>query len=291
LVEAWSRRTIGAVRLVRQGIMWPMTRVITVERDVWDWLLYAVTALAAVTAIVVFLAWAAELRRRPEIRFHWRLSPDGDPAHLAIWPPDEVPEIKATQPFLVEAAIQNTGDKAGRDTLINFAVPDCFDLRQRAAPEVEPPHATNDTAGLPPDNRVVFFAPRPEPWTPVNWHLRQYRLRYVADQCNRPLSLRLLFTVTDSRFNSRGWRWLPSIVPPLESQSAPMGTPWPPTRASRRTIRWARAEPRGRVACLPAERSDIRDLIVMPAERAPAAAVTRSRGWRGWRLRPYRQRR
>jgi hypothetical protein len=138
--------------------MRPMTRIVAVERDVWDWLLYAVTAVAAVTAIVVFLAWAAELRRRPEVRFSWRLSPDGDPAHLAIWPPDQVPEIKATQPFLVEAAIQNTGDKAGRDTLINFVVPDCFDLRQCAAPAVQPRHATNDTAGLPPDNRVVFFA-------------------------------------------------------------------------------------------------------------------------------------
>jgi hypothetical protein len=257
-----------------------MTRVITTERDVWDWLPYAITALAAITAIIAFSAWAAELRRRPEIRFYWRLSPDGDPAHLAVWEPDEVPEIKATQPFLVEAAIQNTGDKAGRDTLINFVASDCFDLRLCEAPEDEPLRAGNATAGLPPDNRAVFYAPQAEPWTPPNWHMRHYRLQYVADQPDRPLQFRLFFTVSDSRFNSRGWRWLPSIVPPLESQSALMGTPWPPTRSKRRTIRWARAEPRGRVACLPGERSDIRDLIVMPAERAPAAAATRSRGWR-----------
>jgi hypothetical protein len=94
-----------------------MTGVIAVERDVWDWLQYAVTALAAVTAIVVFVAWAAELRRRPEIRFYWRLSPDRDPAHLTIWPPGEVPKIKTTQPFLVEAAIQNTGDAMAADAL------------------------------------------------------------------------------------------------------------------------------------------------------------------------------
>jgi hypothetical protein len=270
-----------------QGIMPAMAevvmlRVMSVERDAWAWAQYALSVIAAITAIIVFSAWAAELRRRPEIRFYWRLSPDGDPANLTIWPPDQVPEIKMTQPFLVEAAIQNTGDKAGRDTLINFVVPDCFDLRQCAAPEVEPPHAGNDTAGLPPDNRVVFFAPRPEPWTPVNWHLRQYRLQYVADQRDRPLPVRLLFTVTDSRFNSRGWRWLPSIVPPLESLGAPVGTPWPPTRSRRRKVRWARAEPHGRVACLPGERSDVRDLIVVPAEEGHAAAVTRSRGWREW---------
>jgi hypothetical protein len=216
---------------------------VTVARDTWDWLLHAVTAVAAVTAIVVFLAWAAELRRRPEILFQWKFSPDGDPAHLAIWPPDKVPEIKATQPFLVEAAIQNTGDKAGRDTLINFVAPDCFELRQRGRPEVEPLHAGNDTAGLPPDHRVVFIAPRAEPWTPVNWYLTQHRLQYLEpDQCDRPLPIRLLFDVSDSRFNSRGWRWLPSIVPTLEFQGAPVGTPWPPTPSRRRTVRWARAE-------------------------------------------------
>jgi len=262
-----------------------MTRVVT-ERDVWDWLQYAVTTFAAVTAIAVFLPWAAELRRRPEIKFYWRFSPDGDPAHLAIWPPDEVPKIKAAQPFLVEAAIQNVGDKAGRDTLINFVAPDCFDLHTLEVPKEEPLRGGNATAGLPPDNRAVFFAPRAEPWAPPNWHMRRYWLQYVADQPDQPLRFRLLFTVSDSRFNGRGRRWLPSIVPPLGSPGAPVGTPWPPTRSRRWPVRWARAEPRGRVACLPGERSDVRDLIVMPAEGAPAAAVTRPRGWRGWRLLP-----
>jgi hypothetical protein len=244
---------------------------VTVERDAWDWLLYAVTAVAAVTAIVAFSAWALELRRRPEVKFYWKFSPDGDPVNLADWPAEEVPEVKATQPFLVGAAIQNTGDKAGRDTLINFVVSDCFDLCLYEAPGDEPRHAGNDTVGLPPGNRVVFFAVRAEPWTPANWHMRHYRLQYVANQSDQPLRFRLLFTVSDSRFNSRGWRLLPSIVPPLESRGAPLGVPWPPLPAKRRIVRWARAEPRGRVARLPGERSDVRDLIVMPAEEAPRA--------------------
>jgi hypothetical protein len=269
--------------------MRPMTRVVTVERDVLDWLLYALTTLAAVTAIVAFSAWALELRRRPEVHFYWRFSPDDDPANLADWPAGEVPEIKATQPFLVVAAIQNTGDKAGRDTLVNFVASDCFDLHQNEAPGEEPRHAGNATAGLPPDNRAVFFAVRAEPWTPMNWHMRHYRLQYVADQPDQPLRFRLLFTVSDGRFNSRGRRWLPSIFPPSGSQVAPVGTPWPPASEGRRQIRWVRPEPRSRVVCAPSERSDVRDLIVMPAERAPAAVVTRSRGWRRWRLRLPRQ--
>jgi hypothetical protein len=253
---------------------------VVIERDAWDWLLYAATALAAITAIVVFSAWALELRRRPEVQFYWRLSPDGDPANLAEWPADHVPEISATQPFLVAAAIQNTGDKAGGDTLINFVVPDCFDLHQVEAPEVEPVRAGNETAGLPPDNRVVFLIPRATLWTPANWHLSHYRLQCVAGQGDRPLPVRLLFAVADSRFNSRGWRWLPSVVPPSGSEVAPVGTPWPPVPAKRRTARWLRAEPRGRVACWRGERSDVRDLIVLPAEGPHAATPTRAEGWR-----------
>jgi hypothetical protein len=120
---------------------------------------------------------------------------------------------------------------------------------------------------------VLFFASRPDPWTPVNWFLCQYRLRFIAaDQLEEPLRVRLLFDVSDSRFNSRGRRWLPSIVPTLEFQGAPVEAPWPPAPSRRRMIRWARAEPRGRVACLPGNRRDVRDLLVLPAGGASAHA-------------------
>jgi hypothetical protein len=181
---------------------------------------------------------------------------------------------------------QNTGDKAGTDTLVNFVVPDCFDLRQHGKPDAEPLHAGNDTAGLPPESRVVFFAPRAEPWTPANWFLWHYEMRYLATrQCEEPVRVRLLFDVSDSRFNARGRRWLPSLVPPLEFRGTPAGTPWPPEPKLYWKIRRVRPMPRGRVVCMPGNRRDIRELIVMPAERPPAAAVTRSRGWRRWLLR------
>src|SRR5512132_80913 len=246
-------------------------RAVAVDRDAWAWTQYALAVTAATTGIIVFLLGAAQWRRRPEILFQWWFSPDGDPEHSTGWPPDHVPEVKAGQPFLVDVAIQNTGDLAGGDTLINLVVPDCFELRQRRKPEEEPLVAGNDTAGLPPDNRVAFFVHRPDTWTPVNWQLCQYRLRYLAaDQLDRPLRVRLLFDVSDSRFNSRGRRWLPSTLPPLEFQGAPVGAPWPPRPSRRRTMRWARAEPRGWVACLPGNRRDVRDLIVLPKKSAGA---------------------
>jgi hypothetical protein len=123
-------------------------RAVAVDRDAWAWTQYAVSVTAATTGIIVFLSWAAQWRRRPEILFQWWFSPDGDPEHSTGWPPDHVPEVKAGQPFLVDVAIQNTGDMAaGGDTLINFVVPDCFELRQRRKPEEEPLVAGNDTAG------------------------------------------------------------------------------------------------------------------------------------------------
>jgi TnpA family transposase len=47
-------------------------------RDGWDWFLYAVTAAAAITAVILFWLRALDVRRRPETRFYWRFSPDGD---------------------------------------------------------------------------------------------------------------------------------------------------------------------------------------------------------------------
>jgi hypothetical protein len=255
--------------------MRPMTSIVTLGRDVWDWLLYAVTAVAAIAAIIAFLPWAAERRRRPEVRILWSLSTDSDSAHMVTWGPDEVPEVKAREPFLVGAAIQNTGDKASTDTLINFVVPDCFELCQSASQE-EPARSANETAGLPPDFRVVFFAPRPGLWAPANFHLLHYRLRYAGPQRDEPLKVRLLFRVSDGRFNGSGRRLLPSIVPILENVDAAVGTPWPPEPARRRRIRRARAEPHGRVVCLPGERSDVRDVIVLPDEEGPEPPVASS---------------
>ena len=245
---------------------------VTVERDGWDWLLYVLSLVAATTAIVLFLPWALERRRRPEVGFLWKFSPDGDPAKSSVWPADHVPEIDPAQPFLVEAAILNTGDKAGGDTLVNFVAPDCFDLRELGKPEAGHLTATNYTAGLPPDYRAIFAAPRPEPWTPGNWWLWQYRLQYsTARQGDRPLRVRLLFDVSDSRFNSHGRRWLPSVLPALESQDASAGVPWPPVPTKRRwriagwRMGYVRPGPPGRVVCAPGNRRDVRDVTVMPA--------------------------
>src|SRR6266545_1144671 len=81
LEHGGSQRAQGLTRrrppLALWGIMRPMATIVMVERDVWDWLLYAGTAVAAATGTVVFPGWAAELGRRPEIKCQWNVCPHG----------------------------------------------------------------------------------------------------------------------------------------------------------------------------------------------------------------------
>ena len=46
-------------------------RAVAVDRDAWAWTQYALSVTAATTGITVFLSWAAQWRRRPEILFQW----------------------------------------------------------------------------------------------------------------------------------------------------------------------------------------------------------------------------
>jgi len=123
----------------------PWALPVTVERDLWDWYLYAASLCAAITAIVLFLPWALERRRRPEVRIDWALSLNGDPAKLENWPADYVPQIIPGQAIYVRVAVHNVGDRASEAALTNFVVPACFDLRMYSDLEAKP-----DFSGTPP---------------------------------------------------------------------------------------------------------------------------------------------
>lgn len=255
----------------------PWALPVTVERDLWDWYLYAASLCAAITAIVLFLPWALERRRRPEVRIDWALSLDGDPAKLEDWPADYIPQIISGQAICVRVAVHNVGDRASEAALTNFVVPACFDLRRYSDLEAKPEFSGNPTAGLPPDYRVAYFALGLEPWAPGNSFIYPYRLTYSSSSNqDEPLRTRLLFDIADSRFNRRGRRWLPSLLPPLELGHAHADEPWPP-RSRRPRPQLAQAQPRGRVACTRGNRRDVRDLIVLPAPQALAPQKNRRR--------------
>ena len=247
------------------------TMPVSVDRDLWDWSFYAASLLAAIAAIVLFLPWALERRRRPEVQIHWALSLDGDPARFEDWPAEDVPEITAGQVVCVQVALLNVGDRASEAALINFVVPDCMDLRSNHLPEANPVPAENYDAGLPPAHRVIFLPIKLDPWwTPGNAFTHSYQLTYSAAIPAQPLRIRLLFDVSDSRFNRGGRRFIPSLLPPLELRHASAGKQWPPG-SGRRWFRRVRAAPHGRVACSRGNRRDVRDLIVVPT---PAASTS-----------------
>jgi len=222
----------------------PRALPVSVERDYWDWFLYSVSLAAAISAILVFLPWALERRRRPEARIIWEISSTGDPGSMVPWPPDHVPEITPGQVLYVRVGVLNVGDRAGEATLVNFVVPDCFDLRKYFDREAKASLSSNPTAGLPPDYRVAYFDPRPEPWTPGNWFACTYQITCSPGESQeRSQQARLLFDVSDSRFNRTGRRWLPSFLPPDDLGHAMAGEEWPP-RSRRPRLGLVRVAPR-----------------------------------------------
>jgi hypothetical protein len=155
-------------------------RAVSVDRDAWAWMQYALSVAAATTGIVVFASWALERRRRPEARFLWRFSPDANPAYLAAWPPDHVPKVTAGSRSWWTWRSRTPATRQAATHSSTSWFPTASSCASAGSRRRSPWSPQNDTAGLPPDNRVLFFAPRPDPWTPVNWFLYQYRLRYTA---------------------------------------------------------------------------------------------------------------
>src|SRR4051812_12972926 len=100
---------------------------VVVQRDFWDWLLYGLSALAAIAAIGLFAPWALDRRRRPEVHFLWEFSANtGESA--SPWPPDCAKSIVPGQSYEIRIGIQNIGDRAPENALVNFVVPDCLRL-------------------------------------------------------------------------------------------------------------------------------------------------------------------
>lgn len=240
--------------------------------DIWDLLLYVLSVAAAVTAIVAFLPWALEQRRRPEVEINWRYSPDGSVANLLDWPPDLVPEVAQGQTVLFEPRMKNVGDRTGESALVNIVVADCFQLRRHGVPDSRALASANATAGFPPSHLVNFLAPGAGSWLPGNVMMYLCELRYSASEdLQTPLTSRLLFEVAESRFNVTGFRLLPSVGISMEQEYeyAPVETPWPPQGSRHwhrifQQFRWIRVKPRGRVACWRGRRGDVRDIKIIP---------------------------
>jgi hypothetical protein len=270
--------------LAKVATLLPSTMPVSLERDPWDWVLYAASLSAAIAAVILFLPWALERRRRPEVKIEWALSLDGDPANLTDWNANDAPKVTPGQVICVRVAFHNVGDRATEAALTNFvAAADYFDLRNNYRPEQNPAFSGDLTAGLPPDHQVIYLPIWLPPWTPGNTLIHLYQLTYKSSSApDQELRTRLLFSIADSRFNRTGRRWLPSALPPLYLNHASAGKPWPPE--SKRQWpqwvkpQWVKPDPKERIACSRGNRRDVRDLTLLPSQQALAPPVKNRHG-------------
>lgn len=106
-VRAWVG--LGTLRVIA-------VLAVTGGRDGWDWLLYGLSVVTAVVAIVGFAYWILDQRRRPEVAFSWLFATNGERSGLVNWPPEIVHELRPGETVLVQITVVNAGDRAGTNT-------------------------------------------------------------------------------------------------------------------------------------------------------------------------------
>jgi hypothetical protein len=233
-------------------------------------------AVASGVALVGFVPWALQQRRRPEVEFLWRLSTTGE-LGVADWPSDDVPlvpEVEAGTTIVVEASIKNVGDATALTTQTNFVVPECIAVRGLAEGAKPARFSHNVTAGVRPGNGVHFIVATFDV-APGNWHLQRFELT-LPDTAPTEV-VRVLLDVSQERFNATGRRRLPVLLIDGDAADVPAGEQWPPAESR---VRWweceawhrPRAQPVGRVRSTRANRADVRDLRIVP--RRPAGGAT-----------------
>lgn len=262
---------------------------VLVDRDLWDWGFATLGALAALSAIVLFIPWALERRRRPELSFLWEVEyTEGDARE---WSAGEEPMIRAGTLFRMRVSLRNVGDAPLEKGLANFVVPDCFKLTYTRGSEQLALASRNRTAGLPPGFGVRYTVHEVD-IVPGNWKSHDYLLEY----CGTPISgqslrVRLLFDIAEPRLNRGGRRWFPVRKAYGDESNSPIGQTWPPQvprlRRLRPAIAFPRALPKGQILCARGSRQDCRDVVV---SRRKARTQGRCRGRLSWLWHPQRPR-
>jgi hypothetical protein len=237
---------------------------VTGGRDGWDWLLYGLSVVTAVVAIVGFAYWILEQRRRPEVGFNWLFAETGERSGLVDWPPETVQELRAGETVLVEIVVFNAGDRAGTNARWNFVADESVRLEWQGNEAAHRLVSFNDRQALGPSPQTAFFAGS-EPWPPGDWFVKFFRLTYEPQHPHtEPLAGRLVLELADDRLNARGHRWLPTLVVRRDTTWPPATSPWPERHRRRHRLSWAVAQPRGHVACRAGVRLDARDILLVP---------------------------
>ncbi len=254
------------------GVSVPV-RVIPQYRDVADWVLYGVALLAAVAAVVGFLGWISEQRKRPEFRFRWS-QPNGE-----AWGPCDVPVFRVGTEYTLLVAIDNIGNGTAERAIINIVFPEFVELSfdMGRGEIVRGGRSADASVGLPPKHHVHFLVPPMFPSTPGLTSLFDFKLKVVRDPTSEwtPGPFHAAASLEDPRLNAKGRRRLGVLVVPLDGYpSVPDPWPGPPLR---RVLSKAVADPELSVRVLPGRRVDRRKFRVEAPLSARLAARQRAK--------------
>jgi hypothetical protein len=161
---------------------------------------------AAATAIVVFIQWALQVRRRPEVavRWAWDVHGGGGAFDQHPWVPGETLITGPLQLLQFRISLENTGDALSEHSAYNVCVPITFSM-SLSGPSISAKlsqGATNRYAGR------CWFLAEEFVWLPGDFRLTFFDLTTPPSEGDWEISV----DVSSDRFNATGHRWFPSMV-------------------------------------------------------------------------------
>lgn len=164
--------------------------------------------IAGVTAIVVFIQWALQLRRRPEVAIRWAWDIRGAGGNFDNHP-WEVGHSLVTGPRQIlefRIAFENTGDALGEHTSYNLCAPRAFTMSFPSSPR----STARIFQGV--SNRYTgpctVLSEDEFVWMPGSFRVIFFTLEIPAYEGE----FTLYFEVQSDRLNATGHRWMPSMV-------------------------------------------------------------------------------
>lgn len=232
------------------------------SRDVWEWGALALGWAASLAALVAFVPWALERRRRPEFRIFGDLvQQDGTPRS---WPTGHNP-MAINEVLHVRIGNRNVGDTVAKDIRWNFVAPTSLHLSSTSSDPDQPRRSTDKSAGVGPDYSVTYLVGQHDFLAVGDFLPLEFSI--VTDSANIiDAQARLKLDISEPRLNATGRRWLPSLADPeiLQVTGEPAsgaGTTWPPEHRRRRPQR-LHAIPLSKLKCQPGSRTAAYDIVL-----------------------------
>jgi hypothetical protein len=231
------------------------------ERDGWDWFLFGLSVIAALSAVIALWTWWTRLRRVPEVAFGWE-KPDG-----TAWPPGEHITLRRGTATRFRVVLNNVGAASASLVVINVIVPKFLELSSTDRDD-KPRfvHASGDVAvNCPPDDAVWFVAAHTAEFVPGIALIVPFSVKVPVDLPDHlPESFFFAVSAESERFTRSGHMRIPSFGvaanPEFWTNRTWPGRTypwWPPRQIRTQPRRSVRAGPGRRIDRRPVDIADV----------------------------------